>query len=310
MKPTHYRSLPGCGDFPGLIVNADDFGISEAVNRGIADAHCRGVVTAASLMAVGAAFDHAAMLCRSLPELDIGVHLSLVAEKPILPGRFSNAGKKDCFPDDVRALLKDFFSGRILLSDIQAEWSAQIEKVLDLGIRVTHLDSHQHVHALPGVLELTDKLAQEYHIPFIRIPSEDRVFARPITIHGLMRTAGAMALRSSLWIAALYMSRKDSLSSPRFLGFYEGGRLDEKSLEKLLTDLKPGVIYELMCHPGLAPKETHIRRWQYRHEDELRALVSPGIRSIITARNIRLCRFSDLLSRSCKPHPVLGADGK
>lgn len=296
-----------------LIVNADDFGISEPINEGIAEAHCKGIVTAASLMATGRAFDHAVDLCRRYPMLDVGVHLTLVAEKPLLKHSSSLMGKEGYFPADIRMLLMHLLRRQIQLPEIKAEWSAQIQRILDCGIGVTHLDSHQHLHVLPGILEVTADLARHYHIPFIRMPMEDRMVASPISAHGLVRTAGAMALRASCRIAA-HLSRRmaSGPQSPRFLGFYEGGRLNLNRLERILKALKPGRVYELMCHPGFRPEDFDIRRWNYHHEIELQALISPSTRSLAAALKIRLCRFTDLSDAlpAFKHHPVLRPDGK
>jgi len=280
--------------FPRLIVNADDFGISEAVNAGIAEAHNKGIVTTTSLMAVGRAFDHAVDLHRSFPTLDVGAHLTLVAEKPLLKQKSSLAGKDGFFPPNIPTLLKHLLNKRIQLIDIKAEWSAQIERILDCGIRITHLDSHQHLHALPGIAQLTINLACQYHIPFVRIPMEDRLIARPITFHGLVRMAGAMTLSASCLVAHLNRRMVEGSQSPRFLGFYEGGRMNMENLEQVLRYLKPGRVYELMCHPGFTPPEPEIRLWNYNHCIELDALVSPSIQSLIASRNIRLCGFAEL----------------
>ena len=295
-----------------LIVNADDFGISKAINNGIVKAHCNGIVTTTSLMAVGRAFDHAVALCRAFPALDVGVHLTLVAEKPLLKQKTSLAGKDGYFPPDISMLLKLLLNQRIQLPEIQAEWSAQIERILNCGIRVTHLDSHQHLHALPGIAGLAIGLARRYHIPFVRIPMEDRLVARPITSHGLVRMTGSMALRAGCLVARLNRRRVPGCQSPRFLGFHEGGRLNPESLERILRALKPGRVYELMCHPGLTPEEPYIRRWNYGHQIELDALAGPSVQSLLIARNIRLCSFADLsdMPAALKHYPILGSDGK
>lgn len=312
MSPAGNSPFSGSGPFPCLIVNADDFGISKAVNDGIVQAHARGIVTTTSLMATGRAFDHAVALCRAFPALDVGAHLTLVAEKPLLNRNSSLAGNDGNFPADIRKLLKLLLNRRIQLPEIQAEWSAQIERILEYGIRVTHLDSHQHLHALPGIAQLTVNLARRYHIPFVRIPMEDRLIARPVTPRGLVRTAGAMALRASCLVAHLNQRTAKGFQSPRFLGFHEGGRLNPESLERILRMLKPGRVYELMCHPGFMPEESYIKRWNYGHRTELEALAGPSAQSLIAARNIRLCSFADLSGTlpALKHHPVLGTYGK
>ncbi len=149
-----------------LVVSADDFGISPRINEGIVRAHREGIVTSTSLMAVGRAFEHAVQCCRDTPTLDIGVHLTLIAEQPLLTSRSSLTGNDGRFPESAGAFLRRWLTGSIRQADVQAEWSAQIERILAQGIRVTHLDSHQHVHCLPGLADLSQCLAKRYQHPF------------------------------------------------------------------------------------------------------------------------------------------------
>ncbi len=277
-----------------LVVNADDCGISSRINEGILLAHRAGIVTATSLMAVGRAFEPAVQCCRAVPALDVGVHLTLVAERPLLPHGSSLTGDDGRFPASAGAFLQRWLTGRIRRADVQAEWSAQIERVLDHGIRVTHLDSHQHVHILPGLADLSLQLAARYNIPFVRVPVEDLWGERRPSLHGINRMLGATALRASWTLARLAGARAVKHRPLRFVGFQDGGRLDELCLRRLLRALRPGRAYELMCHPGLTPNEPDVKRWQYGHEKELQALTNPAIRSEIAARGIHLCNFKDL----------------
>jgi predicted glycoside hydrolase/deacetylase ChbG (UPF0249 family) len=282
--------------FIRLIVNADDFGISERVNAGIVLAHRTGIVTATSLMAVGRAFGQAVAHCRKLPFLDVGVHLTLVAEKPLLPNSGALTEDDGHFPISIGAFLRRCHRGKVRLADIQAELSAQIERVLDHGIRVTHLDSHQHVHALPWLAPLTRRLAAQYGIPFVRVPVEDWRAGRPQGLRGISRLLGAMLLRASWAAAGLSGTIGRRARSPRFLGFQEGGRLDHLRLQRLLRRLRPGRVYELMCHPGFTPDEPAVQRWNYSHEKELQALTSPAVRAAIADRGIQLCSFKNLMA--------------
>jgi len=277
-----------------LVVNADDCGISSRINEGILLAHQAGIVTATSLMAVGRAFEPAVQSCRAVPALDVGVHLTLVAERPLLPHRSSLTGDDGRFPASAGAFLRRWLTGRIRRADVQAEWSAQIERVLDHGIRVTHLDSHQHVHILPGLADLSLQLAARYNIPFVRVPVEDLRGDRRPSLHGINRMLGATTLRASWVLSRLAGSRAAKHRPLRFVGFQAGGRLDELRLQRLLRALRPGRAYELMCHPGLTPDEPDVKRWQYGHEKELQALTSSAIRSEIAARGIQMCNFKDL----------------
>jgi predicted glycoside hydrolase/deacetylase ChbG (UPF0249 family) len=277
-----------------LVVNADDFGISEAVNDGIVIAHRSGIVTSTSLMTVGRAFEHAVNWCRQVPSLDVGVHLTLVAERPLLPEPSSLAGDGGRFPATVGALVRRYLLRRIRLADIEAELRAQIERVLDHGLRPTHLDSHQHVHALPGIAPLVLRLSVRYGIPFVRVPVEELRIDRPLGVHGIFRLSGVTVLWTSWTMARLGGGLAARGRSLRFLGFSEGGRLDHVRLRRLLHALQPGQAYELMCHPGFTPDEPDIRQWNYRHEQELQALTSASIRSEIATRGIQLCNYKNL----------------
>ena len=295
MSDTSAR-VPTSGQHPHLrlIVNADDFGISARINEGIIAAHQTGIVTSTSLMAVGRAFEQAVQSCRSVPTLDVGVHLTLVAERPLLPGTSSVAGDDGRFPACASAFLRRWLTGNIRLKDVRAEWSAQIERVLDHGIRVTHLDSHQHVHILPGLADLSLRLAAHYKIPFVRVPVETLQFDRCPGLHGISRMMGTTALWTFWMLARLAGARNMQPKPPLFLGFQDGGRLDDHRLQRMLRTLRPGQVYELMCHPGLTPDEPEVQSWDYHHEIELRTLTSPSLQSEITAKGIQLCSFAEL----------------
>ncbi|MFO7709507.1 MAG: ChbG/HpnK family deacetylase [Desulfobacterales bacterium] len=276
-----------------LIVNADDFGVSARVNEGIVLSHRRGIVTATSLMAVGRAFDHAVDRLRALPSLDVGVHLTLVAEHPLRTGS-SLAGPDGRFPASAGLLLRRYLAGGIKLADVRSEWSAQIERVLGRGVSVTHLDSHQHVHVLPGIAEVCMDLAARYGIPFVRVPCERLGMDQPPSLYGLKRLLEAASLGAFWKIARLAGVAQANHPPLQFLGFRDGGRLNLERLRRLTAELQPGGSYELMCHPGLSPEEPDIRSWGYDHEGELLALSRPSLRAELTARGIRLCRFADL----------------
>jgi chitin disaccharide deacetylase len=284
----------GCGRAIRLIVNADDFGLCERVNDGIVLAHRSGIVTAASLMPVGRAFNHAVAWCRRVPSLDVGVHLTLVAETAVLSEASSLSDDDGRLPRGIGAFVRGYLGGSIRRADIQAELCAQIERVLDQGLRVTHLDSHQHVHALPGIAGLVLRLAARYGIPFVRVPVEPWRNGRPANLHGIFRLAGATALRTCWTMARLAGPVRARFQELNFLGFTEGGHLDGATLRRLLRALQPRRTYELMCHPGFQPDEPDVKRWNYCHEQELLALTSARTRSAIAERGIRLCRFQDL----------------
>jgi hopanoid biosynthesis associated protein HpnK len=274
-----------------LIVNADDFGLTTLVNKGILEAHRRGILTSTSIMAVGREFDHAVQLARANPGLDLGIHLTLVEEAPVLPSKEipSLIGGKGRFLEHADRFAVRYLAGRISRSEVRRELAAQCRKVIDAGLSPTHLDSHQHVHLLPGVLEVVIELSREFGIPAIRWPHEPRLLrhlghASPGRIvQGLMVNELARRARERLG------TRTDG-----FLGFLYAGRLGERELLRLLGGLPSWGTWELGCHPGLPDPNTPYPSWRYRWDDELAALTSSRVRELVERKAIRLIGFRDL----------------
>ena len=173
-----------------LIVNADDFGLTENVNKGILDAHREGIVTSTTLLANGMAFETAVAASERFHRLGIGVHLNLTEGMPIADATLirtlvDRGGRLYMTP--VR-LWAGIAAGQVSLSDIEFELRAQIKKVIRAGIRPTHLDGHKHVHVLPPVSEVVIRLAKEFRIPAVRCPVEQNPAAAwPLRSHGLSR---------------------------------------------------------------------------------------------------------------------------
>lgn len=278
-----------------LVVNADDLGLSRRINEGIIRAHQHGIVTAASLMPVGRGFAHAVTCCLDTPTLDLGIHLTAVSERPLLRPDSSLTMADGRFPASASEFGRRWLTGSIRPKDMEAEWTAQVECVLDQGIHPTHLDSHQHLHILPGLFDLSCRLAKRYRIPFIRVPVERPWRGHWSSGHGLKRILGTVALAATWALDRVIVAGRIPRTPPRFVGFHDGGNLDEPRLIDLLRGLSPGQTYELMCHPGLLPEEADIQSWGYGHEVELEALTSPGVRSMIDNSLIRLSTFSQLL---------------
>ena len=272
-----------------LVVNADDFGLSERVNDGILHSHRHGILTSASIMANGAAFGHAAELARTTPGLDVGVHLTLVEERPLLPvSEVPSLVAPDgrCW-GHVTTFTRRYFGGAIDATQVRRELEAQIRRVIDAGLQPTHLDSHQHVHMLPEVLRVTVALAREFGIRWVRFPAE------PVAAYmasNPARLAQLVALRA--FCAAgrgADVARTDS-----FAGFFYGGRMDGSNLHRVLARLPRTGICELMCHPGYDDPATAYGHWRYQWGRELAALTDPGIRAALERRELRLTSFRNL----------------
>ena len=137
-----------------LIVNADDFGLTQGVNRAIVEAHRHGIVTSSTLMAKGQAFDDASQRVNSTPRLSVGCHVVLVDGMPVLEDGQTPTLSNRKFPDgrfyqSLSGFALRATSGRIDADEIEAEATAQIRKLQAAGIAVSHLDTHKHTHIFP-----------------------------------------------------------------------------------------------------------------------------------------------------------------
>ena len=276
---------------PKLIVNADDFGIAEAVNSGIVDAHDRGIVTSTSIMATGPAFEHAVGLARMRPRLAVGVHLVLTEDRPLTGAEAAATlvGPDGKFAPHIVQLLGWQIRRGISLSEVRRELEAQIVRARDAGIAISHLDGHQHVHVLPGVSRIVAELAAAHGIRAVRYPAE-RV--RRYMLHGL-KAARRVAEQAALGLFCAASPLKHLRRSDDFVGFYFGGSLDETNLATVLAGLPPGRTVELMCHPG-GDDTRDERGWRYRWAAERAALTSPRIRDLVAARGVQLVSYRDV----------------
>jgi predicted glycoside hydrolase/deacetylase ChbG (UPF0249 family) len=258
-----------------LVVNADDFGFTRDVNQGIIEAHRNGILTATTLMATGAAFDDAVRLARENPGLDVGCHLVLVGA--------------DGFPKSVPRLMQAVALGKIRIYE---ELASQVRRILDAGVKPTHLDTHKHTHLLPPVLEATARVSQEFAIPWVRRPFD-------LPLHA---GEGAWPKRAISKAFGLFRPRFEAVlsmhgcrSTDHFAGFQITGDYDAPELAALIRELPEGST-EFMCHPGRCSDELRSAptRLKESRERELHALMSPLVRSALQDAGVELVTYHDL----------------
>lgn len=274
-----------------VIVHADDFGLTEKINEGILRAYIQGILTSTSIMANGQAFEHAINIARSTPTLDVGIHLTLIEERPLLnaeeiPTLVAPNGQ---FHPHALEFIRRYLLGRISLKEARKELESQVRKVLTAGISPSHLDSHQHVHMLPGILNIVVELSQKYGIPAIRFPREFGVF-RKIRKVPFTRLAQALVLNLFCQMVKDRIGRKTDF----FAGFLFGGNLNKENLLRIFGDLHHSGTYEIMCHPGLDDPDTHYKHWGYHWLDELKALLDKGIFDLVQHKGIHLISYRQL----------------
>lgn len=258
-----------------LAVNADDFGFTPDVNQGIVEAHLDGILTSTTLMATGAAFEDAVRLAKENPSLDIGCHLVLVGQPP--------------FPLTVGQLIQAVALKRIRIFE---EFTTQVRRILDAGLRPTHLDTHKHTHLLPPVLDAVARIAEEFKIPWVRRP-----FDFPLQPGGInwKKRAANRAFTLVRAHSERVLRRHGCRFTDHFAGFQLTGNYNAATLAELIRSLPEGST-EFMCHPGRCGAElraAHTRLKESR-EEELAALKAPEVRTALREGGVRLAGFAEL----------------
>jgi chitin disaccharide deacetylase len=260
--------------FRGIIINGDDFGLHHNINQGMLLAHTKGGLTSASLLAAGEAFNEAVEIARQHPQLEIGVHLTLTQIKPCasvdqVPVLVNADGH---LPSDHFAVIKGIVTGRIPEAQIETEFRAQIERVRATGLLISHLDSHQHLHVLPRVAQITARLAREYGIPALRLPREHICWPHSLPVMAASRRfVQSIGLRLLSKHAAKTFRRAGLAFPDRFKGFVNAGHM-QRDISRYLALPRHGIT-EIGCHPGASTTElAQIFDWGYHWQEELAAL--------------------------------------
>ncbi len=263
-----------------LIVNADDFGFTRDVNSGIVEAHRNGILTATTLMANGSAFEDAVSLARGNPGLDVGCHLVLIGGNSLMD-------RSRALPRTVRELLQAVWARRIVPYE---ELRPQVLRIIEAGIRPTHLDTHKHTHLFPPVLAAVARLAEEFGIRWVRRPFDLPMSGNgtPVLTRVVSRGLGVVRSRFHSELA-----RRGCRTTDHFAGFQMTGRIDAAAVIRLIQMLPEGTT-EFMTHPGHhgAELETARTRLKASRMQELAVLTSPEVRRALDQYGVVLTRYS------------------
>lgn len=284
-----------------LIVNADDLGWSDGVNRGIANAHRKGIVTSTSLLANGRAFTSALQVATENPRMGVGVHLNLSDGPPTAPVEDVRGlvNAQDHFEGSPENLLLRIAGRGLPLAAVEREWDAQIRKVRDAGITPTHVDGHKHVQMLPGLFEIALRLAKKHGIRAIRVSHEESKLRALLSSGGEQKTG--VVLKQGIQARGLKLLARDAremadhagiVATDYFCGIAQTGALTRDGVEKLLKNLPEGTT-ELMCHPGYSDEDLKrsSTRLQESRQTELEILTDARIRKIVATLGIRLISY-------------------
>ena len=284
-----------------LIVNADDLGWTDGVNRGILEAHRNGIVTSTSLLANGAAFTGGVEVAKNTPGLGVGVHLNLSDGDPVVPRELVTSLLNDdgVFNGGPENLLLRIARGALDTNEVEQEWEAQIEKVRETGIQPTHLDGHKHVHMLPGLFEIALRLAKRNNIGAIRVAHEASSLRAALSADDEQNTA--TVLKQGVQARGLKLLARDAREQARnagistsdyFCGIAQTGEMTKDGVTQLLRCLPEGTT-ELMCHPGYVDEalQNSPTRLQASRATELAILTDSEVRNLVASQGIRLIDY-------------------
>jgi hopanoid biosynthesis associated protein HpnK len=288
-----------------LIVNADDFGLTSGVNRAIVEAHTRGVVTSATLMANGAAFSEATQLAKTVPGMSVGCHVVLIDGQPVLDSNqlstlTSRGPAARVFRDGLKTFAVRAVAGRLNPEEVEAEATAQIRKIQAAGIMVSHLDTHKHTHLFPAVLRPLLRAAKACGVRALRNPFGPR---RPLQSQHLLARPGLWTRYAEVRILRRFASKfREAVDGQGFvtpdgtLGIEVTGVLDE-TLFHAVAQTVPDGTWEFVCHPGYNDADLRGANTRLREsrETELAVLTLPAARSVLQQQGVALISYSDLL---------------
>jgi predicted glycoside hydrolase/deacetylase ChbG (UPF0249 family) len=261
-----------------LIVTADDLGLHPAMTDGALRAHREGIVTACSVVANGVALHDAVERLRGTPSIAVGVHLTLVEEKPLARDVRSLVGRDGRLFPGYRDFVPRYLARSIRMNDVERELRAQIEVLLGSGLSLTHANGHQHLHLLPRIFSVVQRLAEEYRIGYVRIV-DDRGGSASVTRRLAIASLGALGRAA----------RRHSLTqtNDHTIGIAEAGHLKAASIIRLVDAIDG--LTELVVHPGIGDAVLgRAYAWQYEWDGETDGLCNPRVRSAIEQRGIRL----------------------
>ncbi len=268
-----------------LILNADDFGQSASINEAVARGHRDGVLTSASLLVNGAAFDDAVHLARQNPRLGVGLHLTLVCGTATLsakeiPGLVNRQG---AFSNNAVASGLRFFARRELWPQLRSEIMAQFQKFKATSLPLDHVNGHLNMHLHPVVLKLILESAERFGLRALRLTRDPFwLNARLDRTRWFYRAAHAFIFLLLSRRARPDLSKLGIRHTQFVFGLLQNARMDEEFVLKLLPRLPAGDS-ELYSHPSLD---------EFRHEFE--ALISPRVRATLRKEKIELIRHQDL----------------
>ena len=281
-----------------LIITSDDFGLSSGVNRAVELAWREGILTCASVMPGGSAFEEAVEIARCNPAMQVGLHLTLVQGRPVLPpgeipGLVNEHGN---FSDNPVAAGMRYYFDRGLRTQLKREIEAQIVRVIDAGIALSHIDGHLNIHLHPTVFSILTDLMPRYGLTSIRLSREGRRHNLRFDRRRMFGKAverfifGALAAQARPELDRLGIRYANEVK-----GVLNSGCMTESYILNILDGLGDGLT-EIYFHPGCLPDQEITRRMpDYCHQEELAAITSPAVRQKVKSLQIAVQDYSGVV---------------
>jgi chitin disaccharide deacetylase len=254
-----------------LIINADDFGLAPGVNRAIVELESRGALSSTTLMATAPYFSPAVHMAFEQPRLAVGCHVVLVDGAPCLPPRevpsLLDPKNGSAFRVSAGSFVASVLRGSVREQEVEAEAIAQIRRIQQSGLTVSHIDSHKHMHALPRVLAPLLRAASHCGVRCVRNPFEPRWSLKATKPAGGLRRLQVHAMRTQEKAFQKLVKDHGMVSSDGSLGLLATGILNGPILRSLLEAMPDGT-WELVCHPGYRDQVLNEVRTRLRTERE------------------------------------------
>ncbi|UCE99781.1 MAG: ChbG/HpnK family deacetylase [Planctomycetota bacterium] len=278
-----------------IIINADDFGLSDTINEAVKQAHTNGVLTSTTIMTNMPAAKDAVKIAKKLPALGVGVHLNLSIGTPL-----SNNSSANCLLNKngelglppARLAILSTLSHKFRTA-IRTELASQIQWVIDNGLAPTHLDSHKHIHSFPPIFPIVCELAWKFNIPAIRFTYEPKQLSHspwPLPSEGGRKRAGKIRTMAKI----NRLQNADFLKTDALLGIVHIGKINV-TFFRAVTLYNPVATAEIMTHPAVSDSsEPDKGTMLHQQTTELEALCSERTKEYFKNAKIKLVHFGQL----------------
>lgn len=265
------------------------------MNRGIVEGYENGVVSSTTVMACGQRFQDAAALAQRAPRLSVGCHLVFIDGHSVLPPSqipTLMGGNDGRFREKLATFACLAAAGKLDAGEIESEATAQIQKLQNAGIAVSHLDSHKHTHMFPAVLRGMLRAARNCGIRAIRNPFEPLVFA---SLRYWKRQFQLRMLRGFRASFRAALANAGVITPDGCVGIAAAGGVTLDTFQRLIEGLPEGT-WEFVSHPGYNDADLSKVKTRLRHsrEKELAILTSPLIKDLLRREGVELISYREL----------------